>query len=107
MQDNRHVPRASSGRNDLRNNHRENQLGRKPAAERPSVGRVPGQPVRRIVPLPGAVRHRRGDRLGGGDGIPADARGRPHQDRRHPAAVHLPGIGRDGRYLLQDQPSCN
>jgi phosphate starvation-inducible membrane PsiE len=34
----------------------------------------PGQPVRRDLPLPGAVRHWCGDRLGGGDGISGDAR---------------------------------
>lgn len=28
-------------------------------------------------------------------------------DRRHPPAVHLPRVGRDGRYLLQDQSPCN
>ncbi|CAI8995342.1 hypothetical protein EMIT0P74_90095 [Pseudomonas sp. IT-P74] len=34
MQENRHVQPASSGRIDLRKPHRENQLGRKTAAER-------------------------------------------------------------------------
>lgn len=81
MQNNRHVQPALSGRVDLRKHHRENQLGRKAAPPGPWPGRVAGEPVCGVVPLPGAVRHWRGHGLGGGDGVSGDAGERAHQDR--------------------------
>ena len=82
----------------------ETELGRAPARKYAPPGGEPRQPAGGGVPLPGPVRHRRHGVLGGGRGLPGDGEQGACVDRRHPPAVHLPRAGRDGRYLLQDQP---